>query len=51
VYYKQRTDDITKKEVGIWARELIDAALSVSGSYYLPYQLHATQDQFEKAYT
>jgi len=32
------------------ARELIDAALSVDGSYYLPYQVHATAGQFSTAY-
>lgn len=31
-------------------RELIDAALARGGRYYLPYRLHATQEQFEKAY-
>jgi len=34
----------------VWARELIDAALSVEGTYYLPYQLHATEAQFRRAY-
>jgi FAD/FMN-containing dehydrogenase len=36
--------------VGTWTRELIDAVLSVGGRYYLPYQLHATQEQFHRAY-
>jgi FAD/FMN-containing dehydrogenase len=31
-------------------RELIDAALKVGGRYYLPYRLHATKEQFAKAY-
>jgi FAD/FMN-containing dehydrogenase len=31
-------------------RELIDAALAMEGSYYLPYRLHATPAQFRKAY-
>jgi FAD/FMN-containing dehydrogenase len=31
-------------------RELIDAALAVGGRYYLPYRLHATRAQFERAY-
>ncbi|XDA96924.1 FAD-binding oxidoreductase [Sulfitobacter sp. LCG007] len=31
-------------------RALIDGALNAGGSYYLPYRLHATQDQFEAAY-
>jgi FAD/FMN-containing dehydrogenase len=31
-------------------RELIDAALEADGRYYLPYRLHATNEQFAKAY-
>jgi FAD/FMN-containing dehydrogenase len=31
-------------------RELIDAALEADGRYYLPYRLHATKDQFARAY-
>ena len=31
-------------------RELIDAALGLGGRYYLPYRLHATNDQLRKAY-
>ena len=31
-------------------QELIDAALDVGGRYYLPYRLHATVDQFRRAY-
>lgn len=30
--------------------ELIDAALELGGRYYLPYRLHATQEQFQQAY-
>jgi FAD/FMN-containing dehydrogenase len=29
---------------------LIDAALKLGGSYYLPYRLHARPDQFRSAY-
>jgi FAD/FMN-containing dehydrogenase len=29
---------------------LIDTALSLGGTYYLPYRLAATPEQFEKAY-
>ncbi len=50
VYYKQRTNEEARQEVGIWTRELTDAALNVGGSYYLPYQLHATEVQFQRAY-
>jgi FAD/FMN-containing dehydrogenase len=31
-------------------RALIDAALKAGGRYYLPYRLHATRKQFERAY-
>jgi FAD/FMN-containing dehydrogenase len=31
-------------------RELIDAALAQGGRYYLPYRLHATREQFRRAY-
>lgn len=30
--------------------ELIEAALACGGRYYLPYRLHATKDQFDRAY-
>lgn len=50
VYYKQGTSAAAKEKVGEWTRELIDAAISVDGTYYLPYQLHATDEQFHRAY-
>ena len=50
LYYKQGTLDTDRKAVGVWTRELIDAALSLGGTYYLPYQIHATENQFRAAY-
>ena len=50
LYYKQRTWTSAQEEVGCWTRELIDLALQHGGRYYLPYQLHATAQQFESAY-
>ena len=50
VYYQQDTDELSKQHVGNWTRELIDAVLENQGSYYLPYQLHATTEQFQRAY-
>ena len=50
VYYKQGTDDESKKKVAKWTRQMIDEVLTVSGGYYLPYQPHATDEQFYKAY-
>jgi len=50
LYHKQRTRENARNRVGVWTRELIDAVTSVGGSYYLPYQPHATVEQFHRAY-
>lgn len=50
LYYKQETSATSQEQVAVWTRELISAALSENGSYYLPYQVHATKEQFLKAY-
>lgn len=33
-----------------WTRKLIDLAISLGGTYYLPYQLHGTHEQLNLAY-
>lgn len=50
LFHKQRTWRSAQQAVGRWTRELIDLVLAHEGRYYLPYQLHATRAQFEKAY-
>jgi FAD/FMN-containing dehydrogenase len=50
VYYRQGTDQQSQNHVDEWSRALIDAALSVGGRYYLPYQPSATPEQFARAY-
>lgn len=50
IWYKQWTNETEKGKVAVWTRELIDAALSLNGAYYMPYQAHATKEQFHKAY-
>ncbi|RFP15912.1 MULTISPECIES: FAD-binding protein [unclassified Duganella] len=50
LYYKQRTRHSAREKVAVWTRELIDAAIACGGTYYLPYQLHATPEQFMAAY-
>jgi len=50
LYHKQRTRENAKSRVAVWTRELIDAVLSVGGTYYLPYQPHGTVEQFHRAY-
>jgi decaprenylphospho-beta-D-ribofuranose 2-oxidase len=34
----------------VWTRELVDAATRQGGTYYLPYQLYASQEQIRIAY-
>lgn len=50
LYYKQGMSETDRRAVGIWTRGLIDDVLSVGGTYYLPYQIHATSAQFREAY-
>lgn len=50
IYHRQSTDGAAQAEVGRWTRELVAAALDHGGRHYLPYQLHATRAQFERAY-
>jgi FAD/FMN-containing dehydrogenase/SAM-dependent methyltransferase len=50
LYHKQRTRTNARERVAVWTRELIDAVLACGGTYYLPYQLHATAEQFHRAY-
>jgi FAD/FMN-containing dehydrogenase len=50
VYYKQETGQAAQAEVALWTRELVEAALQEGGSYYLPYQIHASSAQLHRAY-
>lgn len=49
LFNQARTDGAEKAMVKL-TRELIDAAISCGGTYYLPYRLHASLAQFETAY-
>ncbi len=50
VYYKQRVHRSAQQAVADWTRAMVALALAHGGTYYLPYQLHATQPQFDAAY-
>lgn len=50
IYYKQGVSEEAQEKVQVWTQELIDEALMLGGRYYLPYQIHASLDQFQKAY-
>jgi FAD/FMN-containing dehydrogenase len=47
IYYKQGTDIESREEVRKWTVEMTDAILSENGRWYLPYQPHATVEQFQ----
>jgi FAD/FMN-containing dehydrogenase len=48
-FHQPRTVEADQRMQSL-TRRLIEAALAVGGRYYLPYRLHATQEQFERAY-
>jgi len=50
LYHKQRTRANARERVAVWTRELIDAAIDCGGTWYLPYQPHATPEQFHRGY-
>ena len=49
VFYKQDPNDDGQR-VAQWVRSLLELALAHGGRFYLPYELHATREQFERAY-
>ena len=48
--FHQTRDEAGEKKMAEAAREIISAALGHGGRYYLPYRLHATPEQFARAY-
>ncbi len=50
LYYRQGSDASEREQAAAWTRDLISAALASGGRYYLPYQIHASREQFLAAY-
>ena len=50
IYYKQGTDTEAREQVQRWTIDMTDAILSENGRWYLPYQPHATVEQFQRGY-
>jgi len=50
LYYKQKVNETDKLKVAVWTRELMNASIEFGGTYYLPYQTHASREMFQKAY-
>lgn len=50
LYYRQGTSPPERERAAAWTRDLIAAALRCGGRHYLPYQIHASREQFLQAY-
>jgi len=50
VYYEQGVTEEDRKKVRLWTSKLIEAATNSGGTYYLPYQIIATPEQFLRGY-
>lgn len=50
MYFSERRTAAGEEAMQAVTRELIDEALAHGGTFYLPYRLHATPEQFERAY-
>jgi FAD/FMN-containing dehydrogenase len=48
--FDQQRSEAGEADMTGLTRELIDAALACGGRYYLPYRLHASGEQFRRAY-
>ena len=49
LFNQPRTEE-AEKQMKALSQRIIDAAISLNGTYYLPYRLHATRNQMHTAY-
>lgn len=50
LFFRQGVSQEEQNHAGAWTRDLVAAALASGGTYYLPYRLEATREQFAQAY-
>ena len=50
LFFNQKMSSRDSKKTEVWTKHLIDAALALGGTYYLPIQLHADKKQITNAY-
>jgi decaprenylphospho-beta-D-ribofuranose 2-oxidase len=50
LYFNVGLSEKEQDKVEEWTQELIDYSVNINGTYYLPYELYASQDQIRKAY-
>jgi len=48
--FNQKLNSVDESEMTRLTRKLVDVSLSLNGTYYLPYRLHATKAQFMQVY-
>lgn len=48
--FNYSVDRSVDEQMGKMTRDLIDAVHTLKGTYYLPYRLHASRDQFKRIY-
>ncbi|MBX2920781.1 MAG: FAD-binding oxidoreductase [Chitinophagaceae bacterium] len=48
--FNQTKNDHSEEQMRLLTQRLIDASIALKGTYYLPYRLHATKEQMQKAY-
>lgn len=48
--FNQKKDKEAEQKMQYLTQRLIDIALTLKGTYYLPYRLHASQEQLHRAY-
>nr|WP_312968752.1 FAD-binding oxidoreductase [Pseudomonas sp.] len=50
LYYRQGSSPLERERAAVWTRDLIAAVLRCGGRHYLPYQIHASREQFLQGY-
>ncbi len=50
LYFNQKLNEAESRKLQVTTSDLIDLALNLSGTYYLPYQLFYTREQLHQAY-
>lgn len=50
LYFNQRLNDADSRKLQTTTEELIDLAVGLNGTFYLPYQLFYSQEQLHRAY-
>ncbi len=50
VVYRQDKDQESQQQVAEWSSKLIEGAVESGGSFYMPFQIHETTEQFNRAY-